>query len=67
MKFELYLRVWGDRHGHHQDMIPLSEEPPQASVVSPNIQVPNMEALSRRQTDKNDLNDPVAHGEGSFH
>lgn len=31
-------------------MIPLPEEPPQASVVPPNIQVPNMEALRQRKT-----------------
>lgn len=31
-------------------MILLPEEPPQASVVPPNIQVPNMEALRQRKT-----------------
>lgn len=45
----VYSRVWGDWHGHHQDMISFPEEPPQAAVVSPNIQVPNMEALSSRR------------------
>lgn len=38
-------RVRRDRHGHHQDMIPFSVEPPQASVVSSYIQVPNVQAL----------------------
>lgn len=47
LQFELYLRVRGDRNSHHQDMIPFSEKPPQASVVSPHIQVPNMQALDR--------------------
>ncbi|TNN74685.1 hypothetical protein EYF80_015003 [Liparis tanakae] len=35
---ELHSRVRGDWHGHHEDMVPFSEEPPQASVVSPDIQ-----------------------------
>lgn len=54
--FELYLRVRGDWHSHHQDMIPFSEKPPQSSVISPNIQVPNMQALNRTSSETNMVN-----------
>lgn len=54
LKVWLYSRVWRDGRGHHQHVVPLPEEPPQAVVVSSHVQVPNMEALSRRHTDSCD-------------
>lgn len=42
-------RVGGDGHSHHQHLVPLPEEPPQASVVASDVQVPDVEALREQR------------------